>query len=337
MKLLNRRFDQSQLQPGAAKLPMRLMCAGHEEEIELVKKELFKAGIAAETRRHPIAEALGASGVELWVQNEQDFSHASRLYTSLQGKAVNSPETPPSPKAETSGASGSGPKPQPEPASNPPKDGSKVESIPVGQSRCVELKEASSLLQKGIEQILLRERELKGQCASLHGKVDELTQALAQAQADVLREIKSREAAEHTQTTRLNGLLDTLERERQEWQQKLKSSDDSCKHAKEQAGSLSRLLQTQQAAATALKQEVAALALQRDQQQQALSDARKEANAEREARVAAEERAGRAEETLQTQWSERQELEQQVQAHAASLGSLLARVTSKAAGNIGEP
>jgi chromosome segregation ATPase len=201
----------------------------------------------------------------------------------------------------------------------------------------VELKEASSLLQKGIEQILLRERELKGQCASLHGKVDELTQALAQAQADVLREIKSREAAEHTQTTRLNGLLDTLERERQEWQQKLKSSDDSCKHAKEQAGSLSRLLQTQQAAATALKQEVAALALQRDQQQQALSDARKEANAEREARVAAEERAGRAEETLQTQWSERQEFEQQVQAHAASLGSLLARVTSKAAGNIGEP
>ena len=336
MKLLNRRYDQSQLQPNAASLPMRLMCAGHEEEIELVKKELFKAGIAAETRRHPIAEALGASGVELWVQNEEDFSNASRLYSRLQGKADNSPKTRPIPKAETSGSSGSGPKPPPQPSGNPPKDGSKVESMPAVQPRCVELKEASSLLQKGIEQMLLRERELTGECASLHVKVEELTQALAQAQADVVGEIKNREAAEQNQTTQINNLLDTLERERREWQQKLKSSDDSCKHAKEQAGSLSRLLQTQQAAATALKQEVAALELQRDQQEQALSDARKAAVAEREARAAAEQRAGRVEESLQAQRVESQELERQIQAHAASLGSLLARVTSKPAGSTGK-
>jgi hypothetical protein len=313
------------------------MCAGHDEEMELVKKELFKAGIAAETRRHPIAEELGVSGMELWVQNGPNFSIAARLYSRLQGKTANGPETPPSPKAETSRAAGSGPKPQPEPPSKPSKDGSKVESIPVVQPRCVELNEASSLLQKGIEQMLLRESELTGECASLHGKVEELTQSLAQAQADVLTEIKNREAAEQKQTARLNGLLDTLERERREWHQKLKSSDDSCKHAKEQAGSQSRLLQTQQAAATALKQEVAALQLQRAQQEQALSDARKERVAEREARVAAEERAGRAEESLQTQWVERQELERQIQAHAANLGSLLARVTSKAAAGGGNP
>jgi chromosome segregation ATPase len=313
------------------------MCAGHEEEIELVKQELCKVGIAAVTRRHPIAEALGASGVELWVQNEQDFSNASRLYNRLQGKAADSPKTAPSPKAETSGASGSGPKPQPEPAGNPPKDGRKVESVPVVQPRCVELKEASSQLQKGIEQMLMRESELTGECTSLHGKVEELTRALAQAQADVIGEIKNREAAEQNQTTRLNSLLDTLERERREWQQKLKSSDDACKHAKEQAGSLSRLLQTQQAAVTALKEEAAARELHRDQQEQALSDARQAAVAEREARVAAEERASRAEESLQTQRVESQELEQQIQAHATSLSSLLARVTSKAAGITGEP
>ena len=131
MNWLSGRCDQSQLQPNAAHWPMRLMCAGHEKEIELVKKELFKAGIASETRRHPIAEALGVSGVELWVQNKQDFSIASRLYTRLQGKAAkaaNSGETPLSPKAETSGASGSGPKPQAEPSSNPPKDVSKAQS-----------------------------------------------------------------------------------------------------------------------------------------------------------------------------------------------------------------
>src|SRR5258705_12117859 len=108
MRLLNSGYDQDQLQPD---LPLRLMCAGHETEIELGRKDLFKAGIHSETRRHPIAEALGVSGVELWVQNEQDFFNASRVYTRLQGKAVSSPERPaPGPKAETSGRSVSGPK-----------------------------------------------------------------------------------------------------------------------------------------------------------------------------------------------------------------------------------
>jgi hypothetical protein len=307
------------------------MCAGHEKEIELVKKELFKAGIASETRRHPIAEALGVSGVELWVKNEQDFSNASRLYTRLQGKVAHSPETPPSPKAGTSDISGSGLKPQTERSSNPPKDLGQVDSVPVSQPRCLELKEASSLLQKGIEQMLLHESELTGECTSLHSKVEELTQALAQAKADVLREIKNREAAEHNQTTRLNGLLDTFARERREWQEKLKSSEDAFKNAKEQAGSLSLQLQAQQAAATMLKKNLAALEIQRDQQERILSDARKETATEREARLAAEERAGLAEKSLKTQLAERQELERQIQAHATNLGSLLARVTSKAA------
>src|SRR5262245_33133171 len=193
MKLLNGRYEQAQLEPNAAHLPMRLMCAGHEKEIELVRNELFKAGIPSETRRHPIAEALGVGGLELWVQNEQDFFKASRVYNRLHGKADNMPETPaPSPKAETSGGFGSGPKLQAA-QSGTPKDVNKVESRPVAQPHCLELKEASSLLQKGIEDMLLRESELAGECTSLHGKVKELTQVLAQARADVAREIKSRE------------------------------------------------------------------------------------------------------------------------------------------------
>src|SRR5438874_49540 len=101
------------------------MCAGHEREMELVKEELCKAGITSETRRHPVAEALGVGGVELWVQNEQDFSNASRVYNRLQGKVANSPEKP-SAKAVVSADSGSGPKSQAE-----PNDVSKVESAPV--------------------------------------------------------------------------------------------------------------------------------------------------------------------------------------------------------------
>jgi chromosome segregation ATPase len=219
----------------------------------------------------------------------------------------------------------------------PAKDVSKVDSSPVAQPRCAELKQASSLLQKGIEEILVRESELASECASLRLRVEELTRALAQAHADAAREIENREAVERNQAEQLTGLLTTLERERREWQQKLKSSEDSCNHAKAQAGALSRLLQTQQAVGTALKKELAALELQRDQQELALSEAGKEMVAEREARVAAEERASLIEESLQSQWVERQELERQIQAHAANLGSLLTRVTSKPVGSFPQP
>lgn len=314
------------------------MCAGNEKEIELVRKELFKAGIASETRRHPIAQALGVGGVELWVQNERDFFHASRLCTGLKQKVANSPlETATSPKPETSGGSTSEPKPKKEPASTPSNDAGKVESTatPAAEPRRLELKQASSLLQKGIEEILSRESELNGKCASLQGKVEELTSTLALAQADVAREIQSREAAARDQAEQLNSLLETLARERREWQEKLKSSEDAIKNTKEQAGSLSRQLQTQQAAVAALKQQVAGLELQRDEQERCLSDVRNETVAERKARVAAEERAASAEESLQRQCAERQELERQIQAHAASIGSLLGRMAPKTAAATG--
>ncbi len=314
------------------------MCSGNQNEVEKVKNELLKAGIASETRRHPIAEAMGVSGLELWVQNERDFFDASKLYARLQDHAANgSHDTATKRKTESSGHSVNGSKPQAESSSPPPNDVSKVDSGPAVQPRRLELKEASSLLQKGIEEMLLRESQLAEECSSLRGKVEDLTRALAQAQTDVAREIESREAAERKQAEQFTGLLDTLERERREWQQKLKSSDDSFKNAKEQVGSLNRMLQTQQAAAKSLREEIVSLEHQRAQQEQALSDARKEAVVEREARVAAEERATFAEESLQTQWIEHQELERQIQAHAASLGSLLARVTSKAVSGSGEP
>jgi len=340
MKFFNRKFVPAQLQPNvsAPSLGLRLMTSGNENEVEEVKRELLKAGIASEKRRHPIAEAFGVSSVELWVQNQRDFFNASQLYARMEHLVASRPEAAATgQKSETSGGSVGGPKLKAEPSSNVAKDVSKVDSRPVVQPRCAELQQASSLLQKGIEEMLAHESELASECASLHNKVEELTRTLDQAHADAAQEIKSREAAEYNKADQLTGLLATLERERREWQQKLKSSDDSYKHAKEQAGALSRLLQTQQAVTTALKKELAALELQRDQQERALSEASKEMAAEREARVAAEQRAGLAEESLQTQWVESQELQRQIQAHAASLGSLLTRVTSKAVGITGEP
>jgi hypothetical protein len=327
MKLLNNSYDQAHGQPDASHSGVRFMCAGNEAEIELVRQKLFEAGIPSETRRHPLAEAFGVNGLELWVENERDFFNASRLYNLLQKKSANGPE------ASTVSLKVSGPKPQTEPVGTLPREVTKIDSPQVAEPRRLELKEASSLLQKGIEALLVRESELTGQCTALQGKIDELTGTLAKARADVAREIEGRESAARDQAQQLNRVLETLTRERREWQEKLKSSDDTFKNAKEQIDSLSRQLQTHQAAATALKQELAALKLQRDQQERFLSEARKETAAEREARVAAEKRAGSAEQSLETEWLERQELERQIQ---ASLGSLLAKVNSKAPGS-GEP
>jgi len=329
MNSLTRSNDRAELAPDASHLCMRLMCAGNEKEIGLIRQKLLEAGIASETRRHPIAESLGVDGIELWVQDERDFFDASKVYNHLQRGSGNSLVTPTrSPKTETPSHSVSGAKPQAESSGTLAKDAGKLDSKPVAQPRRLEFKQASSLLQKSIEELLQCESELEGECTSLRAKVEQLTRALGQAQADVAREIKDREAAERNQSEQLTSLLDTIARERREWQQKLKSSDDSLKNAKEQVSAMSLLLETEQAAAETLQQKIVALQVQRDEQEGSLCDTRKDLVAERKARLAADERAGFAEESLQKQSAERQELERQIQ---ASLSPLLARMASKAA------
>jgi chromosome segregation ATPase len=308
------------------------MCSQDQSEVEAIRKELIKAGIQVETRPHPIAEAFGVSGLELWVQNERDFFNASKLYARLQDR-VGESSAPSTTRPPAKALIRSGNEAQTK-ARSSPREGSQTDPKPVPQSGRMELKQASTLLQKGIEEVLLRESQLSGECAALRGKVQELTQALAQAQTQASREIKNREAAERTQTEELTHLLNTLDRERKEWEQQLKACEDSMKKAQDQAHALSHLVQSQQAASVALKREITGLEVQRDQQEQLLNNARQETMVEREARLAAEQRAGAAEESLQAQWAERINLETQIRAQLASLGSLVGKLASKASGDV---
>ena len=75
-------------------LCMRLMCSQSRAEIEAVKDELTKAGIATETRNNPMAEALGVNGLELWVQDERDFFNAANLFARMQAPAFLSSAEP---------------------------------------------------------------------------------------------------------------------------------------------------------------------------------------------------------------------------------------------------
>jgi chromosome segregation ATPase len=173
------------------------------------------------------------------------------------------------------------------------------------------------------------EGELTARCASLESKVEELSQALAQEQAALAREKEGQVAAEKAKAERISALLTIMQRERQQWQEQLKRRDDSLKGTQEKLYSISRLLQTKEAAAEALKKTIVTLELQQQENKVLLSNARSEAMADREARIAAEESArklGSAQQSLEKERLKYKELEQQMQAHVTGLTSLFRKL-----------
>jgi len=311
------------------------MCSRNQDEVEVVKNELLKAGITAEMRRGELSQAIGATAVELWVPDARDFFNASKLFARMKDRAAGSSGEPATePQAEVAEPRVGTAKPQAEQHSSPPQPVNGADSRRTNEPRGEDWKQAGSLLEKGIAEMFRLEGELTAQCGSLSRKVEELSQALAQGEAALAREIEGRAAAEKTQAERISALVTTREREKQKWQQQLKSRDDSLKGSQEKLDSISRLLQTKEAAAAALKEKIVALELQQQENKVLLCNARTEALAEREARIAAEESAqkfGLAQASLEKERLKYKELEQQMQAHVASLTSLFRKVDTKGA------
>jgi hypothetical protein len=320
---------------------MRLMCSQNVDEVEKVKNELLRAGIAAATRRHPVAEELGVRGMELWVQDERDFFNAARLFARIQDRdAGGSAELASGPQREILGGAVGADNSAVGRYDGPRKDENGVDARQVSEPRREELKHASSLLEKGLEQMFARERELAEECALLRTEAEELRQALAQGQAALAREIERRAAAEKNLTEQKSSVASALERERHEWHRQLKCRDEALINAQRELGSIVRRLQTQQAVAAAFKEQVVSLEMQRDEHEISLCNARTEALAEREARIAAEEQADRAvvaQEHLKKQLVEHNEREQRMQAYVANLNSLFCGPEANLAGGDNPP
>ena len=308
------------------------MFSRNQDEVEIVKNELLKFGINAEIRREHKAEALGVSAVELWVPDGQNFLNASKLYARLKGRSAGSSGEPATePQTEVAEQPAATAKPPAKQHHSAPQAVNGADSRHPDEPEREEWKEAGALLEKGIAEMFRLEGDLRAQCASLRNKVEELSQALAQGQAALDREIESRATAEKAQAERISSAVNLMRRERQKWQQQLKSSEDSLKGSEERLLSIARLLQTKEAAAAALKEKIAALELQQQENKVLLSNARAEVLAERQARIAAEESArklGSAQASLEKERLKYKELEQQMQAHVASLSSLFRRLDS---------
>ena len=311
---------------------MRLMCSRDPAEIEAAKNQFFKAGIAVETRNNPVAESLGISGLELWVTDERDLFTASKLYAEMHDRTSGKCgcATVP-PRAETPDQHLPN-EPEPGRAEPPNRGVNGSSSKHANEPQREELEQASSLLEKEIDEMLKRESESVTECASLQSMMEEMGQALVEARAALARETESRAAAEREQAKKLSGLQSALEHERHEWQRQLKSRDDSLQVTQKQLDAKSQLLQTHQAAIVELRDTIVALEEQRGANEESLSGARQEAARERETRLAAEERANaaaEAQESLEKQLLEQEDLEQRMQAHMASISSLRSKLQAK--------
>jgi hypothetical protein len=228
---------------------MRLMSSQNRDEVEVVKNELQKAGIASETRCNPVAKSLGVNGVELWVADGRDFPKASRLYAQIRGGGGS---------GKPGGNAGNGQSPPAQRLIGAGELDSGKHSASSGEvwSGREELNQAKSLLEKGLEDMFQRESELSGECASLRSKVEELSQALAQGQAALKRESEGRAALERNHVEQIAGMERALDRERQEWQKQMQSRDELLKKTLLKLESASRLLEAQQSAMAALRDEI---------------------------------------------------------------------------------
>ncbi len=326
------------------------MCSRDRAEVEAVKNELLKAGIVAEARNNPVAEALDISGVELWVHNERDFYNASRLYAEMQNHT----------SWKRRFAAGQAPAKAPEPGNGANKSEARpvetggrevnpVCSRPDGELRGRDLDLASSVLEQEIDRMLDREAHLMAQGEALRAELKELGQTLAQEEAAFTRESERRAAAEKELTEKVSGLQRALERERADraqaeeqfgrerhgWQHQLKSREDAMKEAQKKLDAQSQLLQVQLAEMAGLRETIADLERQRDADEKALSSARAEAAMEQELRLAAEERAEAAivaHTALERRLHEQEALEQRMQVHVASMNSLCNKLQARRAG-----
>lgn len=336
-------------------LCMRLMCSQDQAEVDALRAELSKAGIVSEMRNHPVAEALGVSGVELWVQDERDFYDAANLFARMQGvKGAGGGEILINPTDNLDEVFQRVPRAAGSNGQAAPGDQA-AELSHDGEQKPEEFEHTSSLLEREIEEMLECERKLAAECASLKANAQSLNQTLTEAQTALRAESQARVETEKKLGEEVAGLRSGLEveksqheqtkdkhkREREQWQQELKSRDESLADIQQKFEFQSQFAETQKATLAKLREENLELQLQHDEAAKSLSNARAQMATEHEERVAAEAARAEAEQraqdaelaktALERQLLEQKHLQQKLQAHLANLNSLYSKLHAKRA------
>jgi predicted nucleic acid-binding Zn-ribbon protein len=331
---------------------IRLMWSNDRQEVETLKVNLFRAGIRSEIRGNPLASVLGIARLEVFV-DERDLHRASKVRHELESMVS---------AGDAAGSHGGGrdingiakgeaselvtdvevlPSPSPE----PPREESPGRDPEAGGAEPnVEFAQATALLEKEVEELLVRESRWVNRCSSLEEMLKERDESLAQAKADVAREASNCSSAEK----KLAGVCEaraSLEKEMQALEVRFKASEQALAASQGQLESQTREFSAQQVRIANLEKEVSSRDTQVEGIAESLAQARAGLEELKNLRLAAEQKSAdleAARKLLESQLAqqaqqraqllrERRDEHEQMRASVHKVNDLRSRVMAKLA------
>ncbi len=277
----------------------RLMCSRSRQETEALQSKLTKAGIVSEIWYDPVEARRGITRLEI-VVDERDLYRASKVCQGGEtaasaydaagspggGRATNGfvkreesepvteAEVLPSPSTESPRKENPGPGPE-----------------TGGAEPAGEFAQATALLGKQIEELLVAESKSIGRCSALEEKVKTLDESLAQARADLAGEVSNCSRAEK-KLTEVCEARALLEKEMQALEVRFKASVESLAASQARLESQTLEFSVQQARTTDLEKQVSSREAQLEAMAVSLSQARAGMEQEKDLRLAAEQKSG---------------------------------------------
>ena len=301
---------------------IRLMWSTDRQEIETLRRKLSRAGIRSEIRGNPIASVLGIARLEVFV-NERDLPRASEAHRGLE-TVVNTGDAAGSPgggrdinrmvKGEASELVIEA-EVVPSPSTEPPREESPGRDPETGGAEPkIEFAQATALLEKEVEELLVRESRLVSRCSSLEEKLKVRDESLAQAKADFARETSNRSSAEK----KLAGVGEaraSLEKEMQALEARFKASEQALAASQAQLESQTREFSAQQLRIANLEQEVSSRDTQVERIAESLAQTRAGLEELKNLRLAAEQKSAdlaAARKLLESQLAQQAQLREQL-------------------------
>jgi hypothetical protein len=336
---------------------VRLMCSEERQTVEALKSRLFGAGIRSEIRTNRLASDLGISRLEIFV-DEQDLPTASKLRQDfVSGASADEP---------AGGPGGNGRIPGPGIVMGGRSDlVTEVEVLPPPSSEALqeegpgrgpetagtelenEFAQATVLLEKEIEELLVREDKLIDRCSSLAEKVKTLDELLTQARADLARKVSHRSNAEK-KLAEVSEARASLVKEMQKLEVRFKASERALAASQVRIESQMRELDGQQARIANLERKVSSRDAELERIAESLSKARAGMDQEKDHRRPAEQKSGglaAAPKSLECQQaqeaqrrgqplSEDRDEQEQMRAYVGKVNDLRSKLRAKVAASV---
>ena len=277
----------------------RLMCSRNRQELETLQSKLSKAGIPSEIRYNPVEAKRHITRLEI-VVDERDLFRASKVCQGLE-TAVSADDAAGSPgggrtingvvKSEESELVTEA-EVLPSPSTKSPREENPSRGPETGGAEPEgEFAQATALLEKQVEELLVAEGKLTDRCSSLEEKVKTLDESLAQARADLAGEVSNRSSAEK-KLTEVCEARALLEKEMQALEVRFKASEQTLAASQARLESQTREFSDQQARIANLEKDVSSRDAQLERMAESLTQARAGMEQEKDLRLAAEQKSG---------------------------------------------